>query len=104
MGDARAADASMNSFARVVINNPTVGHTNTESESVRYALTSRVTDELRRTNQPEQTHNTAKHLHNKDLDKQLRVSRVRERSGGTCDADGDTAEEVAYADGQPSPK
>ena len=56
------------------------------------------------TNETEETHDTAEDLDNQDLHEQVRVGSIRKRSGGTCDTNRDTAEEVASTDGEASPE
>ena len=57
-----------------------------------------------RTNETKQTHDTAEHLDNEDLDEQVGVRGICKGGGGAGDADGDTAEEIARADGKTSPE
>lgn len=88
------AAAAANSFACAIINSPTESDVNTQSQQKR----------CERTNETEETHDTPEHLHNEDLDEEVRVCRVRERSSRARDAHGDTAEQVACAYSQAAPE
>lgn len=67
--------------------------------------TQSITGQRRRGTGPHlQSKNTAKDLDNEDLDKKLRVRRVRERCGGARDTDGDTTEEVAETNSEAPPE
>ena len=57
-----------------------------------------------RTNETEETHDTAEDLYDEDLHKQVGVGSVREGGRGACDTHRDTTEKVARADGQTSPE
>ena len=58
----------------------------------------------RRTNQAEETKDTAEDFDDEDLDEEIRVRGVRERGRGARDANADTAQEVACADGEATPE
>ena len=57
-----------------------------------------------RTDEPEQAHDAAKDLDDKDLDEEVGVRSVCECCGRSRDADADSAEEIAGADGEAAPE
>ena len=60
--------------------------------------------DVTRTNQTEETHDTAKHLHNENLHEQVRIRSVCERGSRSGNTDRDTAKQVARADGETAPE
>lgn len=56
------------------------------------------------TNETEEAHDAAEDLHDEDLHEQVRVGRIRKRGSGASDANTDTAQEVACANGEASPE
>lgn len=99
---AKATPPGLKSSARPTINRPT------KTCSIRQRLLPRHDEQVKRgtglTDQPEQPEYTAKHLHDQNLHKQVRVRSVCERSGGAGDTNRDAAEQVARADSDPSPE
>jgi len=59
---------------------------------------------MKRTNQAKETHDAPKDFYYENLDKQVGVGRVCERSGGAGDANGYAAEEIACADCETAPE
>lgn len=56
------------------------------------------------TDETKETQDGTKDFHDENLDKQLRIRRIRHRRIGTGDADRDTTEQVAHAHSDPRPE
>lgn len=56
------------------------------------------------TNESKKTQDTAKHLDNKNLDEQVRVCSISERSGCTCNPHTNTAKQITSTDCHTTPE